>query len=108
MNMRLLVTREKRYYEEKGQYAGTFADLQPPVETELQFTGRDGCSNGYCYSLKVAGPGYELRAWPDKWGKSGYRSFYADKEGIRFTLEHRFANSGDTSAGLFNPVEDGT
>ena len=106
INVRVLVNREKRYYEEKGQYAGSFADLQPPVETQLQFQGRGGCSNGYCYSLSVAGSGYELRAWPEKWSESGYRSFYADNEGIRYTLEHRFANSGDTSAVLLEPVAD--
>jgi hypothetical protein len=95
INMHVLVSREEQYHKEKGQYAGTFADLQPPVETQLQFLERGGCSKGYCYSLEVSGSGYELRAWPDKWGESGSRSFYAAKEGIRYTLEHRFADSRD-------------
>jgi hypothetical protein len=95
INMHVLVNREEQYHKEKGQYAGTFADLQPPVETQPQFPGPDGCSNGYRYSLEVSGSGYELRARPDKWGESACRSFYADKESIRYPLEHRFADSRD-------------
>ena len=39
MNMHVLVSREEQYHKEKGQYAGTFADLQPPVEMHCNSQG---------------------------------------------------------------------
>jgi len=99
-NVIVLVARESAYRERFGRYAATFGELQPPVDTQLPFGGYEGCSRGYCYALKGTESGYELRAWPQEWRRSGHRSFYADETGIvRYTAQTRLADRGDVADG---------
>lgn len=81
--MRTLASRQIDYYSSHGRYARSFSELSEagPIDRQ-QF-----CTGGYCYSLKPMESGYEMRAWPEKRGESGYRSFYLDQTGLlRFSL----------------------
>jgi hypothetical protein len=91
--MRHLVALEHRYHERNGRYAAVFAELGDALP---RVSGEQGCASGYCYLVKLTTTGYELRAWPEKQGESGYRSFFADKTRVlRFTAQSRQADASD-------------
>jgi len=61
---------EVQYYSQKGHYSGDFH--------ELGISAPDP-ANGYTYRMALAQGGFEIRAMPVEFGKTGSRSFFSDQ-----------------------------
>jgi type IV pilus assembly protein PilA len=78
---------ETQYYAQFGKFAGSLAQLGPPVSGAdspeaaniLPKVLADGKKNGYIYALTATASGYAVTAVPDSFGNSGRRTFYSDQ-----------------------------
>jgi hypothetical protein len=89
-NLRNLLQGERNYYAANGRYT------RHPKVAGLAFEGSSVCAKGYCYVLAAKDDSFQIQARPEVWGRSGYRSFYANQHGtITYTLENRLGNAAD-------------
>jgi type IV pilus assembly protein PilA len=78
---------ETQYYSQFGKFAGTLAQLGPPVSGAdgpeaaniIPKVLADGKKNGYTYTLVATPSGYTIQAVPDSFGNTGSRTFYSDQ-----------------------------
>jgi hypothetical protein len=99
LSVRGFMDSQSEWFRRHGRYSSDWTEIGWSEAREITFNHGVGCAEGYCYQAVVEDSKYSIRAWPMEWGKSGYRSFFGDQTGMmRYTTEHRLANSHDESA----------
>jgi hypothetical protein len=64
------------------RYAITLAELGPHGADLITATLASGDKDGYVFIMTATAGGYTIQANPKVFGRSGYRTFYTDQDGV--------------------------
>jgi type II secretory pathway pseudopilin PulG len=73
---------EIEYKSRFQRYATTLAELGPQGADLIPSTFPSGDKDGYVFVMTAAPGGYTIHANPKVFGRSGYRTFYTDQDGL--------------------------
>jgi hypothetical protein len=71
-----------QYKSQVQRYATTLAELGPHGADLISSTLASGDKDGYLFILTATPGGYTIHANPKVFGRSGYRTFYTDQDGL--------------------------
>ena len=89
-------TAEAQYYAQFGKYANKLAATGPQAAGLIPENLASGKKSGYLFEVGSTSEGYAVTAAPEKFGKSGRRSFFSDQTLVvrtSWTAESASANS---------------
>jgi type II secretory pathway pseudopilin PulG len=80
--LRFINTVQIQYKSLFQRYATTLAELGPHSADLIPATLASGDKDGYMFILTPTPSGYTIQANPKVFGRSGYRTFYTDQNGL--------------------------
>jgi type IV pilus assembly protein PilA len=80
--LQFINTVQIQYKSEFQRYATTLAELGPHSADLIPATLASGDKDGYVFILAPTPGDYTIHANPKMFGRSGYRTFYSDQNGL--------------------------
>jgi type II secretory pathway pseudopilin PulG len=80
--LQIINTMQIQYKSQFQRYANTLAELGPQGADLIASTLASGDKDGYVFIMTATPGGYMIHANPKVFGRSGYRTFYTDQDGL--------------------------
>jgi competence protein ComGC len=80
--LQTLNTMQIEYKAQFQRYATTLSELGPQGADLIPFKLASGDKDGYVFIMTATHGGYTIHANPKVFGRSGYRTFYTDQDGL--------------------------